>query len=197
MQQVNLLNTLPEVQTQRFTASLMLRVLTIFFVFLSCIYGYQQWLFWKDTQSFEKLKQREFTAAEHFKSVAQYFPTLAQDEPLETQIEALANEIEEKSGLVDLLMNRSTMNGFSTYLEALARQFPEGLWVRSIKIIPGQDQISIKGFSSDAMLVPQFIQNLHREKAFANEKLHVFDLARSKQQTEQIEFVFGTHSDDQ
>lgn len=194
MQQINLLTSLPEVQTQQFSAGLILRILITFFVFLSLIYGYQQWLYWKDMQSFGELRERELAAAEHFKSVARYFPTVAQDEPLETQIETLANEIEEKASLVSLLSNQSGTRGFSIYLEALARQFPKALWIRSIKIVPSNDQITITGRSTNAMLVPQFIENLRDEDVFANKELHVFDLSRSKQQAEQIEFIFGTHS---
>jgi hypothetical protein len=56
---------------------------------------------------------------------------------------------------------------FAAYLAGLARQTRDGLWLSGFSVASGGAQLSLSGKAIDKALLPQYIQRLNSEPAFA------------------------------
>ncbi len=116
------------------------------------------------------------------------------DPALEQAIERVTDTLARRQrllGRVERLANNPS-GGFSASMTALARQIPEGLWLTGLNLQPGQ--IVLSGRTSAGRLVPQYLERLGEEPAFAGHAFGDFALERSDDHP-WIEFRVATSRD--
>jgi hypothetical protein len=114
---------------------------------------------------------------------------------LENEIERLTSERESKELLIGYLsacqIERS--GGFSSYLEALAKQkVDDGLWLRLISFGSVVGNMTLEGSATDPQLVPRYLQHLSEDGSFNDVEFSEFRIIRSKGSEESVEFFMKT-----
>lgn len=113
---------------------------------------------------------------------------------LENEIERLTSERESKKPLIDYLSACQTerSGGFSSYLEALAKQKVNGLWLRRISFGSVVGSMTLEGSAIDPQLVPLYLQHLSEDGSFKDVEFSEFQIVRSKGSQEIVEFFMKT-----
>ncbi len=70
--------------------------------------------------------------------------------------------------------------GFSGYLQAYARQIPEGVWLTGFYIAGAGKEMAIDGGTVRPELVPQYLQRLNREAVMQGRTFATLDLRQPK-----------------
>lgn len=96
------------------------------------------------------------------------------DENLKAEVDGLRARQLEQRQLMDLLLGYKSARrgGFAAYLDDLAEHSVEGMWLRQITLEEGGARIHLKGMTTDAIRLPEFLQNLSRGHSFQG---HLFD----------------------
>lgn len=84
--------------------------------------------------------------------------------------------------------------GFSTHLAGLGRQKITGLWLHSIELRAGGEQISLKGKMRQASLLPRYLQDLGTEPAFSGLRFQLLRIENSEADQQQMQFEVGVLS---
>lgn len=121
-------------------------------------------------------------------------PPAAADPALEAAVERRGREREAKHRLLELLESQSLGNadGLSPFVEGLARQRIDGLWLRRIRVASGGGDVAIEGSSLSPELVPQLVQLLSGEDAFVGKDFRSLRMERSEEEPARIDFVLTT-----
>ena len=123
-------------------------------------------------------------------------PTKKNDE-LETEMKQLSAKIETNNKLIAVLQNQSQGNtsGFSKYLEDLAYQYLENVWLTKINLRAGGTAITLTGKTSQPDLVPRLITILTKKSAFQQVYFQQVRLERvDEKQSQSFTFVLDTAS---
>ncbi|WP_148861637.1 PilN domain-containing protein [Marinobacter fonticola] len=80
---------------------------------------------------------------------------------------------------------------FSAYLEALARQTLDGLWLTTIDLGRSSSDLRLTGVTRAGERVPQYLQRLSAEPAFIGREFHSFALDRAEDR-QLIQFSVAT-----
>jgi hypothetical protein len=112
---------------------------------------------------------------------------------LAAEVSSLASEHDAKRELLGLLSQQApgSVAGFSAHLAGLGRQAVEGLWLRAIAIHQGGRGLVLEGSALDAERVPELLEKLKGERAFAGHEFHSF---RMRSATDQPWFDFQLSS---
>lgn len=99
-------------------------------------------------------------------SVLQHKPRQP-SEALLAEIKSAEVSLEDKRRILDFLRGGGfgRTEGFSSYMEAFARQTVKGVWLTGFAIDDAANQIKLSGRAIKAELVPQYIAGLAREAA--------------------------------
>ena len=102
------------------------------------------------------------------------------NEALQQEVTALEARLAVRQARMESITAEGAANdtGFSPYLEGLAQQHFEGLWLTSIELVQGGDRMGLEGFAGQPELVPRYIRNLSNERVFAGTEFDVFSLER-------------------
>lgn len=96
------------------------------------------------------------------------------DPQLKAEVDELRVRQMEQRQLMNLLMGYKSAQegGFSAYLDDLADHAVEGMWLSQITFEEGGSRIHLKGMTTDAIHLPEFLQRLSNGRRF---KGHLFD----------------------
>lgn len=78
--------------------------------------------------------------------------------------------------------------GFSDHLAGLGRQQLKGLWLSSIELRAGGEEISLKGAMRQATLLPRYLQDLGKEPAFSGLRFQLMKIENSEASRNQMQF---------
>jgi len=78
--------------------------------------------------------------------------------------------------------------GFSDHLAGLGRQQLKGLWLSSIELRAGGEEISLKGAMKHATLLPRYLQDLGKEPAFSGLRFQLMKIENSEASRDHIQF---------
>lgn len=167
-QQVNLYHPMFRRTRPVFSASALLQALAVTLVGLGLLYGYPAWqvhILEGEVAGLER--QREATVA----SIADLDTSLPRREKsklLASEVERLARQVGQRQALLELFTERVTGRsyGLSDYLEGLARQRVDGLWLTGLSVTSGGDALEISGTATSPELVPMLVRRLSDESAF-------------------------------
>lgn len=96
------------------------------------------------------------------------------DAELQREVEALRKRQAEQRQLLSVLVGyQSERNeGFSAYLKELAEHSVDDMWLKEITFEHGGERIRLKGMTTDAVKLPEFLQRLSAGERFHG---HLFD----------------------
>jgi len=78
--------------------------------------------------------------------------------------------------------------GFSDHLAGLGRQKLKGLWLNSIALRAGGEEISLKGAMQHATLLPRYLQDLGKEPAFSGSRFQLMTIENNEANNHQMQF---------
>ncbi len=100
--------------------------------------------------------------------------TLEQNKQLNTQMSHLLSDQQQ---------------GFSVYLEALAAQHVEGIWLSAIDIADDGKRLILHGSTIEPSRVPEYLENLKQEIIFQGRVFDDISFDRDTQDTKLVNFV--------
>ncbi len=102
------------------------------------------------------------------------------DPALEAQVARLEQRVRDRRRLVERAdsVTRASSEGFSPYLEGLARQSLEGLWLNRIRVDLMRDRLGIAGRTLNGQTVPEYLERLREEAVFEGRRFARFSIER-------------------
>lgn len=99
---------------------------------------------------------------------------------LEKDLVRIEAEIQRRQSIASILRNRDFGNteGYSSYMEAFARQVPNGVWLTGFRLVGAGAEISLQGRTLQPELVPVFVNQLKREEIMRGKTFSVLNLQR-------------------
>ncbi len=194
-QQVNLYQPIFRENKPLFSAKAIAAGLAITFLGLSAVYGYAWWQTERLAAEVASLVAQRDAAQARLTSLAQKLPKREQSKILQRRIAQLGQVLTTKRQTVDSLKQRlkQTSHGFSAYLEGLARQTMDGLWVTGLKIADGGMTLTLTGRALDPELVPELVTRLSREPAFTGLSFNALNIRRDPDAAAGVAFELRTH----
>ena len=96
------------------------------------------------------------------------------DPALQAAVDELRAQHAEQRQLMNLLLGYQSdqQGGFSAYMGDLSQHALDGMWLSEIVLEDGGTRIQLKGTTTDAILLPEFLQSLSEGSSFEG---HLFD----------------------
>jgi Tfp pilus assembly protein PilN len=187
-QQINLYQPIFRRQRQIFSALTMAQAVGVFVTALLTIYGYGLW----QVRGLEaEALQLEGREKAYSAQLARLDPSssIERRREVERELERLNTTLIEQQKLIDVLKEQplGSTEGFSSYLDALARQHERGLWLTEIKINGASNAIELVGHSLAAERVPAYLLKLGEEEALAGQRFDDFEIER-KSDSDEVSF---------
>lgn len=189
-QQVNLYQPMLRREHQSFGPKAMVQCLGLALLGMVAIHGYQEWQTRSLASEIGRLEHQNQAAAATLVKVQADLPAPRASARLADEIARLARAIGEREHLVKVLSTRlsASENGLARFLEGLARQRVEGLWLTGVSVADGGKDIVIKGQALQPQLIPVLVQRLADEASFAGVKFRTLNMERLEEGAEKIEF---------
>lgn len=194
MQQINLYQPLFRKQEKIFSAKTMLQGAGLVAVGMVVFFAYALW----QTRGLEaqvgQFQRQRDDAARRVTELARTLPERSKNVALEQEVTRLRSELRSKQQVVAQLADRRSGNtgGYAAHLEGLARQRLPQLWLTQIALRAGGSVIELQGSALQPEQVPQYLQRLSAEPAFAGAEFRQFTLSRTEKAPQQVDFVLQT-----
>jgi hypothetical protein len=141
-----------------------------------------------------ELKLRQADLERQIITLEQQFPVQEKSPLLEAEVVQLTLARDARTPLLEAVGATAAggQEGFSPYLEGLARQNPQGVWLRLIRIGEGGRALRLAGSALQPDLAPRFLQRLSAEPVFAGLAFERLHLSRPPTATGHIDFLVDT-----
>jgi hypothetical protein len=98
---------------------------------------------------------------------------------LTDELVRIEEQLRTRRGLLKGIQGGATasVEGFSPYLTALARQTMPGVWLTGVEVSAASGELVLRGRVSDSELMPTYIQRLNREPLFQGRAVRELRLA--------------------
>ena len=194
LQQVNLYQVEKPAGQGILTAVQMAQITGLLVLVLGGVAGHagaRAWLEGRQFRLLEQEKQAQQALVSDLRNRASGHKT---DPSIVAQVRALEDEVGSKTQLLDTLANPILGNtlGFSGLLRGLARGDVHGVWLKTIGIHGSGTQLTLMGNAVMPEAVPEFLEQLSEQPAFAGRKFESFHLERVEQGGGLIEFLLAT-----
>ncbi len=197
-QQVNLYQPVFRKQQVQFSAASVMGVVLLMLVVLSGITSYSWWqkseLQSAQTRMAEMVAGLEIQVGELSQSIA----TPAINKMLEAELNALQENRRDGFKLLSALRTQSggSKEGFSAFFEGLARHVHGGVWLTSVQISGGGQNLVLNGKTEEPAMVPQLLQRLRAERVFDGQTFQVMALKQQELDSGALLFALQTSVDD-
>lgn len=198
-QQINLYQRASRKPQEALDTRMMGYVLLGAFALLALTYGYTGWGYWSLERDLVRLNAQETAARQQVAELDQRYPMRQKSQQLETEVKRLEAELAGKTRALAALSGEGlagNTEGFSRYLEGIARRCPTGMWLTGISITEGGARLTLSGSTLRPELVPRFLQELAAEEVFAGREFKVFQLKRDPAAPDRIDFRVQTELED-
>lgn len=164
-QQINLLNLALVRQKEYLDASLMAKLLGITVLLLSALYGYSSYQVAQLRKESAEVSQQLQATQTQLKQATEQFRPPQPSKALQERIASAEATIKNREQVLSYLRGKtaSETHGFSTYMQAFARQSINGLWLTGFAIDGASGDMTISGRALQPQLVPQYIGRLGLE----------------------------------
>lgn len=178
-QQINLFDPRFRRQTPHFSALTMaLAVLGVTTLMLGIgeLYAHQNR---KLEATLAQTDQRVAQLREQATRLARQFGEQGRSTALADELARIDEQLRVRRGLLEVIQGgaATSVEGFSPYLSALARQTMQGVWLTGVEIAGGSGDLVLKGRVTDSELVPAYIKRLNREPLFQGRAVRELQLA--------------------
>lgn len=117
------------------------------------------------------------------------------DEPGQVErVRALRAALRARRDMLRYLERLQPQSGarLSGYLEALARQHQQGMWLTDIRILAGGEHLHLSGSALRPRVVPDFLRALSAESPYAGRSFSSMLVSRPPDDERRIDFVLST-----
>jgi len=192
-QQINLYQPIDSAKEEPFSATMMLTILGLTLILMVIFYGI---LFGKKASleaEVNELKVQNEQTRIVVEKLEATVNKLTDAKKEQQQLSYLKKIYDSKQHALDELSTMAKGNnaGVSDYFLALARKNIEPVWFSDINIYSGGQQIILKGQTTDARSIPQFIASLKEETVFSGVNFRLFNARRNDTGTI-LDFVLQT-----
>lgn len=155
------------------------------------------WRVEREEQGLVALRARLEEQSKRIVELEALHPPRVPDARLTAEVEQALAEREAKARLLELLAGERVGNsrGFSEHLAALARRRLEGLWLRSVQVRRGGEDLALAGSALGPELVPRLVRELAAEQAFAGAVFDSLRLERPEPSAQRIDFALATRAE--
>ena len=146
--------------------------------------GWQGWQLRSASQAAAIAERQAAEAVAKLDVVKTGFQEPVLDPELPRQLAEREAENRELQRLADYLktLDAQRSTGFVSLLQGLAdRHPPHGLWLTSIRLQAGGDELALQGLTQDQELLPLYLRSLGQSSAFSGRDFAHFDLQRDEQ----------------
>lgn len=170
-QQVNLYQPILRREKKVFSAVTMLQALAAISVMMLALFAISRWQLERLQDQRESLLAQERELAARFMEFSRTLQERPESRELRQRVELAQRELDLKQRLLALMQTRDTgaePGGFAAAFEGLARQRVAGLWLTGVELEKHENDrdVTLRGLTSRAELVPQLVQRLGEEAAF-------------------------------
>lgn len=179
-QQINLFNESLLEKRSLYSASSMGGMILISGLLIVLLFSVLQWRL-SQVIALESQSAQRLTALDlELKNARASHAVPAHDPKLAQELTTLQDELKQTRRALDILGSNELGNtqGFSEYMLAFARQIPERVWLTGFDYEAEISRLSIHGRALQADLVPQFVNQLKREKIMKGKAFAALDLER-------------------
>ena len=149
---------------------------------------------WLEARSVKALERRKVEQEQRLIELKAQIVDPAEGEVLASEIDALLEEVRVRQRLYEVLEPGAAGNteGFSSHLVGLARQRIHGVWLRSIRIGQGGQELALVGSTLNPEGVPQLLEKLSAEPAFMGRQFRRLLLQRESEESTTVNFTIST-----
>lgn len=198
MQQVNLYQPILRREKKVFSTATMLQVLGAIALLMVALYAYNAWQLAQLQDHLDALQSQEKALVQRVATVTRGLSPRPESRELRRRVEVARRERELKQQLVRLLDRRGTgplaNRGFAEAVAALARQPVDGLWLTHLDMYQGgaTRELTLRGRSARAELVPQLVQRLANETVFSGVRFQHLQVTTPPPGSGALEFELST-----
>lgn len=198
-QQINLYQSVFHKQYVALSFRTLVLILALTLLCMTAIYGYGHWQRQQLVANLETLQQQHVFLKQQLAVLKKKLPPPSVSQLLEQELKQLLKSHSAGQGLLQRVRSLIAGNrsGFSAYLEGLARQVEEGVWLTDIEIAQAGRFLALQGSVTQPELVPQLLQKLSDEAAFRGKAFDVMDLSRPEAEKGQVNFALLTTETEQ
>ena len=113
-----------------------------------------------------------------FQALARTYPLLASDTPLAVRVATIEQQLHDKEHQFAVLTHTLYRKPFSTYMTALARTVPTGLWLTTINIDQHSGNHFLEGLTVKPLLMTVFLKQLQKADPFTQEIFGLFTMKK-------------------
>lgn len=196
-QQINLYQPIFRKQPKVFSALTILQAVLAVAVGLMLIYAYGRWQDIKLSRALSELKAQRTASLNRVQLLAEKYPSRTKSPLLEQEVQRLAAERDATLRILTALSGKTPGNttGFSAFLEGLAHEHIDGLWLTDFAIGNGGADITLAGSALRPQLVPRYLQKLSLERAFTGKAFKSLLMTRPKTGPTRIDFFLRTKTE--
>lgn len=193
-QQINLYQPIFRSPRKIFCARALLQILVIALTGLGLAYGYSQWRMQALAQQVAQLSTTRDRTQGRLDELRREYPVRSASPLLQQELIRLAAELGRAQALATALNDGAFGNtsGLSAYLLGFARQHVDGTWLTHIDIANGGSVIGLSGAARRPALIPELVQRLTQESAFAGKSFSSLQLKQDASAPGTVEFSIKT-----
>ncbi|MDH5437143.1 MAG: PilN domain-containing protein [Gammaproteobacteria bacterium] len=190
-QEINLYQPRLRKSTDRFSGKNILNISGIVLAGLLLMYGVFFWQVAGIRGELEMLQAKQIQTTNRLTEVSQKFRPKRKSAALELQVKASHVEVDIKRKILATIQNIPPVStkGFAAFLEGMARQRVNGLWLTGFEISDGGNEMNISGRSLDPVLVPAYLKKLSGEQIFQGVSFEAFSMNRAEKEVAMIDFT--------
>lgn len=190
MQQVNLYQDELKTQKLNFSAMMLLQLSLVLIVILTALAGFRYAQLQQHQSSLIVMQQKQKSAQAELIILQTELASRKKDKSLLKTIAEKTKELTSKQKVLAILSQDQFGNtkGFVEPVTGLARQRIEGLWLTQIRIAEGGTDIALQGTTSNAALLPKYLQRLSAEKSFSGIQFQSLMMAREEKKKQWLSF---------
>lgn len=181
-QSVNLYTEAFRPSREWLTPGSMVVVLLAVITLVVAAWGVAQYRLTDAEAALAELEQRETRKEQAVERLQGEVEERRKDPALEDKVARLEQRVQDRRRLVERAdtVARSSSEGFSPYLEGLARQSLEDLWLTRIRVNLMRDRLGLVGRTRDGQAIPDYLQRLKEEAVFEGRRFARFSIDRSE-----------------
>lgn len=188
MQRINLYQAQVRPQGDRFSTRRLALLLLALGLALAAINGVQAWQLRRAEAQLASVNAERETVSQR---VTQLQAKLEDEPSRDERTQRLRNELAAKRALLDYLEEGTfaERGGFSGYLDGLADQIVDGVWLDRIELAAGGDRLQLNGHAIEPQQVPALIKALGQASAYEGRNFRRLAIDRPEDADWRVDFV--------
>ena len=199
MQQINFYQQLDRYQEPPFSARQQAYGLAAIAIVMLVLYGTFYIVCEQRAAELQQAEAEQARLQQQLSSLTSKRDQRLQDTRLKQQLQRLERELGFKQKVMKEVAGPGfeAGRGFSEYLEGLARQHIQGLWLTGIHLQNSGRTVSMEGGALKPNLVPQYIRGLSRETVFSGKQFKQFSVEHDAEERQLVQFAISGNGSDQ